>query len=231
VPGSLVGKRCLVGQGRQDPVDQELSSKRPRCDQFARWAPHYENGEVFSQLLLDLRGRAAVRLRLAPHDRFLDVGCATGAAVRDAAAMVELAIGVDASPAMIEQAQALARVRPRAEFVVADALNLPFPAKSFSAVLCTTALRHFTDANHAAAEMVRVLTPAGRIVVADFLEAEPRRSPRWLRARAAQASAGPLVAVSGTGVSIVQLMECATAIGRYMIVVAAKSKACTGTLA
>ena len=224
-------------------MDQELSSKRPRCDQFARWAPHYENGEVFSQLLLDLRGRAAVRLCLAPHDRFLDVGCATGAAVRarglalrraavrDAAAMVELAIGVDASPAMIEQAQALGRVRPRAEFVVADALNLPFPAESFSAVLCTTALRHFTDANRAAAEMVRVLTPAGRVVVADFLEAEPRRSPLWLRARAAQASAGPLVAVSGTGVSIVQLMECATAIGRYMIVVAVKSKACTGTLA
>ena len=80
---------------------------------------------------------------------------------------------------MIEQAQALGRVRPRAEFVVADALNLPFPAKSFSAVLCTTALRHFTDANRAAAEMVRVLTPAGRVVVADFLEAEPRAGAHY----------------------------------------------------
>lgn len=208
-------------------MDQQLSSKLSHRDQFARWAPHYENGEVFSQLLLDLCGRAAVRLGLGPHDRFLDVGCATGAAVRDAAAMVELAIGVDASPGMIEQAQGLARVRPRAEFIVADALNLPFPASSFSAVLCTTALRHFGDATRAAGEMVRVLTPAGRIVVADFLEREPRRSPRWLRARAAQALTGPLVAVSGTGASIVQLTECATAIGRYMIVVAVKSKACT----
>jgi ubiquinone/menaquinone biosynthesis C-methylase UbiE len=208
-------------------VDQEPSSQPPTCDQFARWAPHYENGEVFSQLLLDLQRRAADWLRLGPDDRFLDVGCATGAAVRDAATMVELAMRADACSAMTEQAQALAYGRPRALFVVADAQHLPFPTASFSAVLCTTALRHFTDPGRAGAEMVRVLAPAGRIVVADLLEVEPRRRPPWsryLQARAARASAGPLGAMSGTGASIVRPVECTTAIGRYLMVIAVKPK-------
>jgi ubiquinone/menaquinone biosynthesis C-methylase UbiE len=220
-PGRQV---LLVGQGG-NPVNQKLSSKAQNCDPFARWAPHYENGEVFCQLLLDLRMRSADWLRLAPHDRFLDVGCATGAAVRDAATTVELAMGVDVSSAMVEQAQVFARGRPRALFVVADARRLPFPAGTFSAVLCTTALRHFTDAGRAGAEMVRVLAPAGRIVVADFLEGEPRPRPPWSRyprARAARASAGPLDAISGTEVNIVRLVESTTAIGRYLIALAVK---------
>jgi ubiquinone/menaquinone biosynthesis C-methylase UbiE len=126
---------------------------------------------------------------------------------------------------MIEQAQVLARGRPRALFVVADALHLPFSTGSLSAVLCTTALRHFADPGRAGAEMVRVLTPGGRIVVADFLEGQPRRRLSWSRhPQTAQASAGPLGAISGTGVSIVRLMQCATAIGRYLIVVAVKPR-------
>jgi ubiquinone/menaquinone biosynthesis C-methylase UbiE len=206
-------------------VDQEPSSTAPGGDPFARWAPHYENGEVFSQLLLDLRMRAADWLCLAPEDRFLDVGCATGSAVRAASTMVALAIGVDTSPAMIEQAQTLARGRPRARYVVADALQLPFPTGSLSAVLCTTALRHFADPGRAGSEMVRVLAPGGRIVVADFLDGQPRRGLSWFRdSQMAQASAGPLGAISGTAVGIIRRMQCATAIGRYLIVVAVKPR-------
>jgi ubiquinone/menaquinone biosynthesis C-methylase UbiE len=149
-------------------VSREATSAPRRRDRFAQWAPHYENGEVMSRLLSELQVRAAARLRLASDDVFLDVGCATGPAVRAASATVELALGVDSSAAMIQRARALAAALPRAAFVVADAQQLPFPTATFSAILCSTALRHFTDATRAAAEMVRVLTPAGRIVVADF---------------------------------------------------------------
>ena len=79
-----------------------------RCrDRFAGWAQQYEH-DVLSRLLTMLQLRAAARLRLTASDRFLDVGCATGAAVRDASATVRLAVGVDRSAAMVRRAQELA---------------------------------------------------------------------------------------------------------------------------
>jgi SAM-dependent methyltransferase len=163
------------------------------------------------------------RLRLAGADRFLDVGCATGAAVRDAAATVAVAVGVDRSAAMVRRAQALAGALPAAAFVVADAGDLPFPAGSFTAVLSTTALRHFDDPARAAREMARVLRPGGRLVVADFLACgdggrrwdsrRRRRPPRW---------DGPPQAVSHAPVVVTEVARCPTAFGWYATVSAVK---------
>jgi ubiquinone/menaquinone biosynthesis C-methylase UbiE len=195
-------------------------------DRFARWAPQYENGEVMSRLLSDLQTRAAAMLHLGPDDRFLDVGCATGAAVRAASATVELALGVDSSAAMIQQARALAAARPRAAFVVADAQQLPFPPATFSAILCSTALRHFPDATCAAAEMVRVLTPAGRMVVADFPVRADQRRQRWWRGQhrpsAVPQCADPAQAVAATQLIVTELLRCQTALGPYVNVSAVK---------
>jgi ubiquinone/menaquinone biosynthesis C-methylase UbiE len=168
---------------------QTISGPRGQ-DRFAQWAPQYENGEVVSRLLSHLQTRAAAMLQLNADDWFLDVGCATGAAVRAASATVERALGVDSSAAMIQQARALAVASPRAAFVVADAQQLPFPPATFSAILCSTALRHFPDARCAAAEMVRVLTPAGRIVIADFPVRAAQGGRRWWH-RQQRPSPGP----------------------------------------
>jgi ubiquinone/menaquinone biosynthesis C-methylase UbiE len=207
-------------------VSREATSAPRRRDRFAQWAPHYENGEVMSRLLSELQVRAAARLRLASDDVFLDVGCATGPAVRAASATVELALGVDSSAAMIQRARALAAALPRAAFVVADAQQLPFPTATFSAILCSTALRHFTDATRAAAEMVRVLTPAGRIVVADFPVRATKPDRRWWRnrqsSRAPRRWAGPTQAVSATGLVVTEVIRCGTALGPYVIVSAVK---------
>lgn len=89
-------------------MNQPLAPFRRR-DRFAKWAPHYENGEALSRPLCELQARAAATLQLAPDDRLLDVGCATGTAVRGASVRVELALGLDSSPAMIQQAGSLSR--------------------------------------------------------------------------------------------------------------------------
>jgi ubiquinone/menaquinone biosynthesis C-methylase UbiE len=208
-------------------MNQELATPVRRQDRFARWAPHYEDGEVLSRLLSELQVRAAARLHLHSSDQFLDVGCATGAAVRTAAATVELALGVDTSPVMLQHAQALAGRLPRAAFVLAEAQHLPFPPATFSAVLCSTALRHFPDATWALSEMVRVLEPSGRLVVADFLVLADRFSRRWWRrlqrsTAVAPDRAGPLQAVRGTGILVTEVIRCGTAIGPYAIVSAVK---------
>jgi ubiquinone/menaquinone biosynthesis C-methylase UbiE len=207
-------------------VNRHTMAGLRRQDRFARWAPQYENGEVISRLLSGLQTRAAAMLHLGPDDWFLDVGCATGAAVRVASATVELALGVDSSAAMIQRARVLAAALPRAAFVVADAQRLPFPPATFSAVLCSTALRHFPDATCAAAEMVRILTPAGRVVVADFPVRAEQRRQRWRRGphrpSAVPACAGPAQAVAATRLVVTELLRCQTALGPYVIVSAVK---------
>jgi ubiquinone/menaquinone biosynthesis C-methylase UbiE len=206
-------------------VNQPLG-KLWRQDRFARWAPHYENGDGLSNLLSELQSRAARSLHLECDDRLLDVGCATGAAVRAASARVELALGVDSSPAMIRQAEALADACPRAAFVVANAQQLPFPPATFSAVLCSTVLRHFTDGSGAVTEMLRVLTPAGRMVVADFEVGRIRPRRRWWHKPSPAAAlpewVGVSQAISGTGSSITEVIRCGTVLGPYVIVAAVK---------
>jgi SAM-dependent methyltransferase len=206
------------------PSYEDVPVPRP-VDGFARWAQQYEQ-DVLSRLLTGLQLRAAARLHLTATDRFLDVGCATGAAVRHASAMVRLAVGVDRSAAMAARARELAAGLPRTVFVVADAEELPFPAATFTAVLSTSTLRHFSDPIRAAGEMARVLRPGGRVVVADFVACgdqqdrrpwsglrQPERAPRW---------AGPLQTLSAAPVLVTEVVRYSTAFGFYAIVSAGR---------
>jgi SAM-dependent methyltransferase len=114
---------------------------------------------------------------------------------------------------------------PSTAFAVADAGYLPFPAESFTAVLSTSALRHFDDPVCAAREMARVLRPGGRMVVADFLACgddgrrgwdslrRRRRAPRW---------DGPPRAVAQAPVVVTEVTRCPTAFGWYATVAAVK---------
>ena len=105
----------------------------------------------------------------------LDLGCGTGAAVRDAAHNVRRAVGFDLSPGMIAQARARADgLVGNVEFVVGDVSGaLPFEAGAFTAIVCTTALHHFPRPRDTVAEAARVLGPRGRLVIADANRRHP----------------------------------------------------------
>jgi ubiquinone/menaquinone biosynthesis C-methylase UbiE len=125
---------------------------------FAEWAP----------LVVDLAG-------VRPGHAVLDVACGTGIVARTAAARVGGAgrvTGVDLNEGMLAVAR---RLRPDLTWRVADAADLPFPDRSFDAVLCQMALMFFPDRRRALAEMGRVATPAGTVVLAvpAALEAQP----------------------------------------------------------
>lgn len=97
--------------------------------------------------------------------RVLDLGCGTG--LLSARLRVEIAdarvVGCDYSDGMIRQAAARSH---GVAWVQADALQLPFAAGSFDAVVSTEAFHWFPDQAAALAEMHRVLLPAGRVLVA-----------------------------------------------------------------
>ena len=106
-------------------------------------------------------------LELQPSDELLDVGCGTGAAVRNAASLVTRAVGLDLSPGMIEGAQRLAAQLDNAAFEPGDAETLPFADGAFSAILSSTSFHHYPQPEKAVREMARVLAPGGRVAIGD----------------------------------------------------------------
>lgn len=101
--------------------------------------------------------------------KVLDVACGTGDLARAFAASAprpSLIVGVDFAPRMLQLAAR--RPRPGVHWLQADALRLPFAARSFAVVSCAFAVRNFQDARMGLAEMYRVLVPGGRAVIVEF---------------------------------------------------------------
>jgi ubiquinone/menaquinone biosynthesis C-methylase UbiE len=78
--------------------------------------------------------------------------------------------GVDLSPAML----AVAKQRSRelgmdANLLVGDAYALDFPDESFDTVVCTLFFSSVPDPRRAAAEVLRVLRPRGRLLLLDHV--------------------------------------------------------------
>jgi trans-aconitate 2-methyltransferase len=106
-------------------------------------------------------GKGLVDL-LAPQagERVLDVGCGTGQLTAEIARAGADVVGIDNSPAMIEQARGN---YPGLRFEVADVTGMPYRAE-FDAVFSNAVLHWVRDAEVAAGAIVRALKPGGRFV-------------------------------------------------------------------
>lgn len=121
-----------------------------------------------------VRSQIADALALGPGQRVLDVGCGTASLTLTLARRVGArgtAVGVDASGPMITAARSKAvRQALPVRFEVAAAQELPYPDESFDAVATSLMIHHLPAADRTGAviEMLRVLRPGGRLVIAEF---------------------------------------------------------------
>jgi len=201
-----------------------LHDVRARPCRFCGWAREYESDKL-SRILGVYQQQALEVLGPVRGDLMLDVGCGSGAAVRNAAATVDAAVGADACPHMIERARRLGAHLPRTHFVVATADTLPFADDSFTAVLCTSVLRHVRDRAVAAREMARVLVPGGRIVVGDFVQDLSCNRGRAARRRTREAA---LTSLPSPDLVVGPHLVCSTVLGPYLITHATKACKQTG---
>jgi ubiquinone/menaquinone biosynthesis C-methylase UbiE len=103
-----------------------------------------------------------------PDAGVLDVGCGTGSYLARYLEVGCRAFGIDASPAMLDQAER--RLEGRADLRLGDATRLPYDDDSFDLVLATMFLHELDPPvrETALSEMARVVKPDGRVLVIDF---------------------------------------------------------------
>lgn len=99
-------------------------------------------------------------------EKILDVGCGTGNYSIKIARYGADIVGIDCSEQMLEIARNKTREEGLViEFLLADALNLPFEDNTFDACVSVAAVEFLTDQPRGIEEMFRVVRPMGRIVI------------------------------------------------------------------
>lgn len=143
---------CLCLEAWYNPVMRWI----PKLDHFGLLAPHYERviTHVNLEMLLNL-------LELKPENRLLDAGGGTGRVSSRMIGWVRQLVLTDVSWGMVDQA----RIKNGLQPVNAHAERLPFPDASFERILMVDAFHHVCDQEQTVAELVRVLSPGGRLVV------------------------------------------------------------------
>lgn len=111
---------------------------------------------------------------ITAESRVLDVGCGLGGAARYLAAVYECqVIGLDITLFRLKDAIQLTKLldlQALAQFVLADALKIPFANDYFDVVIGQSAWSHIENKLALLKECYRVLVPGGRIAFEDSLE-------------------------------------------------------------
>jgi SAM-dependent methyltransferase len=130
----------------------------------------YLDGVRGIEAVAEWKERSFALLDPRPGAHLLDVGCGTGDDVLALAARVRpggRVTGIDASAAMIEEARRRAGPADDVTLIVGGAEDLPLPDAVMDGCRAERTLQHVGRPAAAAAEMVRVTRPGGRVVVAE----------------------------------------------------------------
>lgn len=109
----------------------------------------------------------------------LEVGVGTGSLLLELAAGGRRVIGVDHSPAMLEEARRRVEAAglERVELRLGEMTHLPLPNGSVECVVANMVLHHAADPPAVLREIGRVLAPGGLLLVADLA----RHEREWVR--------------------------------------------------
>ena len=103
-----------------------------------------------------------------PSQRILDLAAGTGRSSVPLVRSGATVIAADFSPGMIAEGSRRFGSLPGLRFVQADAVDLPFDDGEFDVVTISFSLRNVAEPRAALAEMKRVVSPGGRLVICEF---------------------------------------------------------------
>lgn len=111
---------------------------------------------------------------LTGTEHVLDVGTGTGHTAFALAPFAATVVALDITQEMLSAAQHVATERqlPNIQFVIGNALSLPFEDARFDLVTCRLAAHHFPQVKPAIQEWARVLKPSGKLILVDTISPE-----------------------------------------------------------
>jgi len=135
----------------------------------ATWAAGDWDG--FSRTVKPVGALVLERIGVEPGVRLLDVGTGSGGNVAIPAARLGAeVVGVDLTPELFEHARRrAAEAGVEVSWIEGDAQDLPFADASFDRVTSTFGAMFAPDHARAAAELVRVCRPGGRIIMTTWV--------------------------------------------------------------
>lgn len=152
---------------RPDPATKLATDVSSMFDEVS---PRYDLINDVLTLGNDRLWRIATTKAVAPRKgmRVLDLAAGTGTSSAALAAYGAHVVAADFSEGMLEEGRRRHAGNELIEFVHADATALPFDDDSFDAATISYGLRNVNDPKKALAEMLRVVKPGGRVVIAEF---------------------------------------------------------------
>lgn len=139
---------------------EELKARSAEVWSSAPW-------ERAAPLLAPLHDHLVSALGPRPGERWLDVGTGTGAVALRAARAGAAVTGIDLAPGLVTTARRLAAADGlQARFDVGDAEDLPYEDGSFDVLSSAVGAIFAPDHRATAAELARVVRPAGRLGLA-----------------------------------------------------------------
>ncbi|MDP2788392.1 MAG: metalloregulator ArsR/SmtB family transcription factor [Pseudomonadota bacterium] len=155
-----------------------LEERRQRSREF--FDRHARQWDDLARTLLPVPEYRQRLLKQVPEGTtVLEIGIGTGGLLVELAARASNVIGVDHSPAMLDEARRrlLADGIGSIELRLGEMTHLPLPDNSVDCVVANMVLHHAADPVAVLREMCRVLKPGGTVVLADLA----RHEQEWVR--------------------------------------------------
>jgi len=163
-----------------------LDERRRRSQEF--FDRHARQWDELARTLLPVPEYRRQLLELVPVDvAVLEIGVGTGGLLTELAGRAKQVIGVDHSPAMLEEARRRLGEQgvQGVELRLGEMTHLPLPDASVGCVVANMVLHHAADPATVLSEIRRVLAPGGVLLLADLArhereEAREQLADQWL---------------------------------------------------
>ncbi len=155
-----------------------LEERRQRSREF--FDQHARQWDDLARTLLPVPEYRQRLLEKVPEkSEVLEIGIGTGGLLAELAARASKVIGVDHSPAMLDEARRRLSAADlgNIELRLGEIAHLPLPDNSVDCVVANMVLHHAADPVAVLQEVWRVLKPGGTVVLADLA----RHEQEWVR--------------------------------------------------